>query len=73
MRHRGEWSPWTIVPALPQLPGRNTFGSQVVQLLFLLERIHALPETIVCIAHQVLSFAISLRNGSCTSSSPSFM
>src|SRR5579859_399382 len=43
-----------IAIGLPYLPGRDTRGAQVVELLFILESVHAGPESIVGVADQLL-------------------
>jgi hypothetical protein len=53
----------TVLSAIPvgspQFPGSNTACAQALQLLFVLERVHARPETIEFVADQLLS-SISL-------------
>src|SRR5215467_9832234 len=39
--------------ALPQFPGRGSLAIQLLQFLPLFERVHALPETVVAMAHEL--------------------
>jgi hypothetical protein len=45
----------------PQFPGSNTASAQALQLLFVLERVHARPETVEFVADQLFFFDQSVK------------